>query len=71
MSLHQFVDARSPDGKPSVDAPFAHGGWRRLLSQVVHNGGLSDRCWNERSLQRPEDSVDKISSHWIVTISSC
>jgi hypothetical protein len=50
MSLHQFVDARSPDGKPSVDAPFAHGGWRRLLSPVVHNGGLSDRCRNERVL---------------------
>ena len=71
MSFHQLVSARSPDGEASVDAPVAHGGRDRLLDPIVHNGGQRFRCRSERVLQRPEDSVDKISSHWIVTISTC
>ena len=68
LSIHEFVDTASSDGKPRIDAAIALSRRQGFAYLFIH----SQRRWRERRFggapQRSEDSVDKVGIHTGLTI---
>lgn len=63
----QLVETWRLDGKPGVNAPILLGNRHQQSRLVVHSVGSRCGDWLERTVERSEDSVDKVRGHQMVS----